>query len=49
MTVLFFILLLSAGVCFGLAANRTVARVEFLGLGLLLWVLVDLIKVGQNL
>lgn len=49
MTILYFILLLLAGVAFGLSAARAQARVEFLSLGLLLWVLVDLIKVAQNL
>jgi hypothetical protein len=53
MTVLFFVLLLLAGVCFGLAAGRVTTRRlasgEFLALGLLLWVAVDAIKTLQHL
>lgn len=41
-TALAFLLYLLAGVCFGLAAANVRARVNFLALGLLLWVLVPL-------
>lgn len=47
--VLFFILYLLAGVCFGLAAGRVKNRVDFLALGLLLFVLVPLIQTAQKL
>lgn len=53
MTVLFFVLLLLAGVCFGLAAGNVATRklnpTNFLGLGLVLFVLVELVKTGQHL
>lgn len=53
MTVLFFVLFLLAGVCFGLAAGRVTTRRlasgEFLALGLLLWVSVEAIKALQHL
>lgn len=46
MAILFLLLLLAAAVCFGIAAFAVnYNRVNFLGLGLLCWVLVDLIKV----
>jgi hypothetical protein len=53
MTVLLFVLLLLAGVCFGLAAGgvatRRLAPVNFLGLGLLLFTLVQLVRLGSQL
>lgn len=49
MTVLFLILYLLAGVCFGLAAGRVVHRADFLALGLLCWVLVEIIQTGTRL
>jgi hypothetical protein len=53
MTVLYFVLLLLAGVCFGLAAGgvatRRLAPVNFLGLGLALFMVVELVKTGQHL
>lgn len=47
MHVIFVILLVAAAISFGVAAFAvpTRTRVNFVGLGLLLWVLVDLIKV----
>lgn len=53
MEVLCLVLLLAAAVCFGIAAfalPRTPSRVNFVGLGLLLWVLVPLLQgiVGAN-
>lgn len=49
MTVLFLLLYLLAGVCFGLAAGRVAHKYDFLALGLLLWVAVDIIKTAANL
>jgi hypothetical protein len=49
MTLLYFVLYLLAVVSFALAALRVPARVEFLGLGLLLFTLVPLIQAGQSL
>jgi hypothetical protein len=53
MTVFYFVLLVLSGVCFGLAAagvaTRRLAAVNFLGLGLLLFVLVELVKTLQRL
>jgi len=49
MTVLYLILLVAAGVCFGVSAFRPVAsRVNFMALGLLLWVLVPLLQLAQR-
>lgn len=46
----YFILLLLAGVCFGLAAGRTdVRRVDLIATGLLLWVIVEIIQQGHRL
>lgn len=53
MTVLFFVLYLLAGVCFGLAFGgvhtRRLNQVSFLAAGLFLWVAVDLIQSLQKL
>ena len=45
MAILFLLLLLAAAVCFGIGAFAVAYnRVNFIALGLLFWVLVDLIK-----
>jgi hypothetical protein len=50
MTVLYFILLLLAAICFGLAAFSVAhPRIHFVALGLLFWVLVPLIHAGKAL
>ena len=51
MTVLYFILLLLAAICFVVAAaDRTVhPRVNLIALGLFFWVLVPLIQTVKNL
>jgi hypothetical protein len=49
MEVLVIILLILAGVCFGLAAFKTVARWELVPLGLLFWVAAVLIPAIANL
>lgn len=49
MDVFFLMLYLLAGVCFGLAASKEPRRYNFLALGLLLWVLVDIIKAATHL
>ena len=49
MTIITFLLLLAAALCFlGAAVNATV-KVNLIGLGLLLWILVPLIAAGQAL
>lgn len=53
MTVLYFLLLVLSGVAFGLAAGgvatRKLAPVNFLGVGLLLFVVVEVLKTLQHL
>ena len=50
MHLVYFILLLLAGVCFVLAALRTdVRRVDLIAGGLLLWVAVEIIRQAQRL
>lgn len=49
MHVLYLVLLLLAGVSFGLAAGRVASRLDFLALGLLFWVLVPLLQQVQHL
>lgn len=49
MIALFLLLYLLAGVFFGLAAGRVTHRVDWLALGLLCWVAVDIIKTLQRL
>lgn len=48
MTVLYLLLYLLAGVFFGLAAGRVRHRVDFIALGLLAWVLVNIIQTAQK-
>jgi hypothetical protein len=47
--VLAFLLLLGAAVCFGLAAAKVPGRPNWIGLGLLLWVLIPLWAAAQAL
>jgi hypothetical protein len=49
MVVVFLLLLLLAAVCFGLATAGVPARINLLALGLLFWVLVEIIKVANHL
>jgi len=50
MLTVYFILLLLAGVCFGLAAGRVaLGKVDPLALGLLFWLLVPFLQVLQRL
>jgi hypothetical protein len=50
MTVLYFILLLLAAICFGIAAlGVSHPRIHFVALGLLAWVLVPLIHAAKAL
>lgn len=49
MTTLYLLLYLLAGVFFGLAAGRVSARLDFVALGLLAWVLVPLIQTFDKL
>lgn len=49
MTTLYLLLYLLAGVFFGLAAGRVNARLDFLALGLLVWVLVSLLQTFDKL
>lgn len=48
MPLLYLILFLLAGVCFGLAAGRVNHKVDFLALGLMLWVSVHFIQTLQK-
>ena len=48
MSVLFLLLYLLAGVCFGLAAGRVRSKFDLLALGLLLWVAVPFIQTLQR-
>jgi hypothetical protein len=49
MIVIFLLLLILAAVCFGLAAANVPVRINLIALGLLLWVLVEIIKVATHL
>lgn len=49
MTLLYFVLLLLAAVCFFLAVTGRITRWNLIALGLLLWVLVPLIQTGKAL
>lgn len=49
MVVIFLLLLIFAAVCFGLAAANVPVRINLIALGLLLWVLVEIIKIAQRL
>lgn len=49
MVVIFLFLLLFAAVCFGLAAANVPVKINLVALGLLLWVLVEIIKVAERL
>lgn len=46
---LFFVLYLLAAVCFGLSVANVHSRVNFIALGLLLWVLVPLLRSATEL
>jgi hypothetical protein len=49
MTVIYLLLLLLAGVFFGLAAGRVYSRIDWLALGLLCWVLVPLLQTANRM
>jgi hypothetical protein len=49
MIVVFLLLLIFAAVCFGLATAGVPVRINLIALGLLLWVLVEIIKVATHL
>jgi hypothetical protein len=49
MEVLLLVLLIAAAVCFGLAAAGVASRINLLALGLLFWVVSELIPAAQKM
>lgn len=48
MAVVLLVLLIGAGVCFGLATANVATRINLVALGLLLWVLTTVIPAGMT-